>query len=207
MRSTPRPETITVSNVTGTVPTSGPHNQPYPSDPSGGWQQPQYYTNPHNPPPRPKRGMSNAAILGIIFGSLGVLVLLGVIGAVFGPPDKPVGNDGIGASGQSAAETTNANPSVATTAAPVTPVGPLTSFGDGIWQVGTLPSQIKPGTYKATVPDDSWGCYWERAKGTSGEFQDIIANGLGERGAPVIVTIVSSDKAFRSEDCGTWSAA
>lgn len=205
MRSTPRPETITVSSVTGTVPPNGPHNQPHPTDPS--WQQPAFYLNQIAPPPPPPKRWPSWKIAVLVLALCSPVLILAVIAAAVESGPEPASREtGIGTPAPYDADEP---PPAPQTSAPksTAPAGPLTSFGDGIWQVGTLPSQIKPGTYRATVPDDSWGCYWERAKGTSGEFQDIIANGLGERGAPVIVTIVSSDMAFRSEDCGTWSAA
>ncbi|MDA1360518.1 hypothetical protein O1R50_12845 [Glycomyces luteolus] len=78
------------------------------------------------------------------------------------------------------------------------------SFGDGIWTVG---EDIEPGTYSTTVPDESFGCYWERLSGFSGELDDIIANGNVEPGLQATVTIDSSDQGFNSQDCGTWLPA
>lgn len=96
-----------------------------------------------------------------------------------------------------------------TTAVPTTtpPPAPTATQPPGIYDEGTLlvPSEVKPGTYRATVPQSSSGCYWERLRGTSGQFADIIANGLANPGAKVTVTIRSSDKAFKSEGCGDWT--
>lgn len=39
-------------------------------------------------------------------------------------------------------------------------------------------------------------------KGTSGEFDDILAN--GNPSGPTTVTIKSSDKAFETQNCGDW---
>lgn len=71
------------------------------------------------------------------------------------------------------------------------------TFANGIHLVGR---DINPGTYQA--PGGSL-CYWERLSGTSGEFDDLIANDLPSGTA--IVTISGSDVAFKSEDCGTWT--
>ncbi|RVW02530.1 hypothetical protein EF834_13325 [Rhodococcus spongiicola] len=72
-------------------------------------------------------------------------------------------------------------------------------FGSGVHLVGV---DINPGTYRAAGGNY---CYWERLSGTSGEFDDLIANG-GVEGA-VVVTISPSDVAFSSSGCGTWSKA
>ena len=69
--------------------------------------------------------------------------------------------------------------------------------GDGVYLVGT---EVAPGTYRAASPAD---CYWERRSGLSGEFSDVITNGLGASDATV--TIRASDVAFSSSRCGTWS--
>lgn len=79
-------------------------------------------------------------------------------------------------------------------------VGPATSFGDGTFVVG---EEIVPGRYRTAGPA-AWapGCYWARLRGTSGEFRDIIANGIGQ--GPVTVTISRSDAAFKSGGCAGW---
>lgn len=76
--------------------------------------------------------------------------------------------------------------------------GPATTFGDGMYQVG---SDIAPGTYHNS--DSSQGCYWERLSGFGGTLDEIIANDLTDN--PTIVTISPTDKGFHSERCGTWS--
>lgn len=95
-----------------------------------------------------------------------------------------------------------------TTAVPTTmpPAPTTTTQPPGIYDEGTLlvPSEVKPGTYRATVPADSFGCYWARLKGTGGQLSDIIANGLGQAGTRITVTIKASDKAFEQHGCGEW---
>ncbi len=72
-----------------------------------------------------------------------------------------------------------------------------TSFGDGIYIVGT---DLTPGTYKNSGGD---GCYWARLKGFGNTTGEIIANDLVD--TPTIVTIKSTDKGFESNRCGTWT--
>lgn len=66
--------------------------------------------------------------------------------------------------------------------------------GDGIFLVG---DDINPGEYRSQAAD----CYWARLSGTSGEFEDIIANGNGA----AVVTIAESDYAFESRLCDEWT--
>lgn len=73
--------------------------------------------------------------------------------------------------------------------------------GDGTYLIG---SDIQPGQYRATVPSNSVGCYWERLKGTSGSLDDVIANDTVAVGAQALVTIEPSDKAFKTQGCGSW---
>lgn len=69
-------------------------------------------------------------------------------------------------------------------------------FGNGTHRVGV---DIAAGTYRAP---GGQACYWERLRGTTGSFEDIIGQGYGD-GAQV-VTIEESDTAFKSDGCGTW---
>jgi hypothetical protein len=76
---------------------------------------------------------------------------------------------------------------------------PTLAFGGGTKRVG---ADIAPGTYRtrSAVSD----CYWERLRGFSGDFKDIIANDFSS--GYQVVTIKSTDKGFRSSRCGTWSS-
>jgi hypothetical protein len=80
--------------------------------------------------------------------------------------------------------------------APITG-SPTAPFGDGMYIVGV---DIASGTWRN---EGSSGCYWARLSGFSGEFGEIIANGLSDD--PQIVTIGGSDAGFESNDCGMWS--
>ena len=77
------------------------------------------------------------------------------------------------------------------------PVGAqMISFDDGTYLVD---KDIAAGVYHA--PGGEF-CYWERLSGLSGDFEDILANGAGER--RIIIEIRESDVAFKSSGCGTW---
>ena len=80
---------------------------------------------------------------------------------------------------------------------------PLTAPSSGIlpgrWLVGR---QIPAGQYETNA---SRGCYWERLRGFSG-VRSIIANDFVSGGGRQIITILSSDEGFYSDDdCGMWS--
>lgn len=80
---------------------------------------------------------------------------------------------------------------------------PATSFGNGTWAVG---SDITPGTYVSAGSMDEYGCYWERASSFDGDFDSIIANDfVSPESGQAVVTIKSTDVAFISEYCGTWT--
>lgn len=72
-----------------------------------------------------------------------------------------------------------------------------TRFEDGTYRVG---KQIKPGTYVVRNVED---CYWERQNRNGG----IIDNYFTMSALRVQVSIRSSDYAFFSEGCGTWTRA
>lgn len=73
-----------------------------------------------------------------------------------------------------------------------------TSFpGSGTFLVG---EDIEPGTY--ATDGGSGMCYWARLSGLSGEFDDIITNGIPD--GQGYVTIAATDVAFETTSCGTW---
>jgi hypothetical protein len=77
--------------------------------------------------------------------------------------------------------------------------GPATSFsGEGEFVVG---EDIKAGTYKTAGPEGGFGCYWERAKNSSGEFDAIIAN--NNLNGPGRVTL-NSGEYFKTNRCQEW---
>jgi len=63
--------------------------------------------------------------------------------------------------------------------------GPLTSFSDGIYEVGNAPGQIAPGKYKSSNPDGDGAIFAKKADGSYGDY----ASSKGQ----LIVTIKKSD--------------
>lgn len=131
-------------------------------------------------------------------GAVLVVVLLIVIGILAGPT-TPTTPTAATAPGQVLADIPTFTATPAPTVPP-SPTGPLTTFGEGNYQVGT---DILPGTYHTTGPDGTnpVGCYWERAKDTSGD--SIITNDIGN--GPATVTISATDGAFKTSGCNTWN--
>ncbi|TWG06952.1 hypothetical protein FHX80_115452 [Streptomyces brevispora] len=77
--------------------------------------------------------------------------------------------------------------------------GPATVFdGDGEYLVG---EDIQAGTYRTAGADGSFGCYWERAKNASGEFDSIIAN--NNLKGPGRVTL-NKGEYFKTNRCQEW---
>ncbi|MFB6836946.1 hypothetical protein [Streptomyces sp. NPDC056361] len=64
--------------------------------------------------------------------------------------------------------------------------------------------EVRPGTYRSAGPADPTlpNCYRARLKGTSGDIDEIIANGSGKGQATV--TIRGTDEAFQTSGCQTW---
>ncbi len=84
-------------------------------------------------------------------------------------------------------------------AAPPTPGQAVVTLRPGTLIVGT---DVAPGRY---VADARRGCYWERLKGFSGSFGDIIANDFQGFAGRAIVDILPTDVGFEFDaDCGTF---
>lgn len=174
--------------------------------------QPAPYYPPQFAPP--KSGWGTGKTVAVVAAILGGLCLVGCLGtAVIGAfdDDKPTTAS---ATRQvvhpTQARTTAPSPtatSVApTTAAPATTTAPPPPPPPGIRTEGILlvPGEVAPGTYRATVPSGEH-CYWARLRGTTGEFAEIIANGNGDPGERVTVTVKASDKALEQHGCGEWA--
>lgn len=89
---------------------------------------------------------------------------------------------------------------------------PTETFIDGTWLVGT---DISAGLYRSEGQTDA-ACSWSRLSDVSGFSSGFIEHSAGEGGGnyrsnetyrrgPHLVAIESSDFAFSSEGCGTWS--
>lgn len=125
----------------------------------------------------------------------GAVVFLAVIGSCTGNAGTPT--------------TYNPGPLSITPITPTTtttpPSGPVTSIGDGTFEIGTGAGQVPAGTYHTTGPDssNSMGCYFEREKDTSGNMDSIITNDITK--GPTTVTISSTDGAFKTQGCSAWT--
>lgn len=161
--------------------------------------------HPSQPAPAaaPRRRIHPASIVLAVAGGLALLGSVFVLiaaAAVATVPAPAVDASTAPAPTVAQAPAVVAEPTVApTTEAPPAPSSDI--VGDGVLLVG---SDIKPGRYRANVPTDSYNCYWARLRGTSGGFNDIIANGNGDPGSRMTVTIARTDKAFETNGCGTW---
>jgi hypothetical protein len=82
-----------------------------------------------------------------------------------------------------------------------TPTGPkLTIDTDGTYLVGT---DILPGVYRTTGGFGGSNCYWARLNSLN--TSDIINN--NNSSGPQVVEILSSDRAFLTENCEPWKLA
>lgn len=86
---------------------------------------------------------------------------------------------------------------------PAPPTGPLTSFRDGTYQVGTAAGNVAAGSYRTAGPTEGMPCYWARTKDSTGQAGAIIADGYPT--GPTTVMIKSSDGAFLASGCAKWS--
>ena len=86
----------------------------------------------------------------------------------------------------------------ATWTADLSPItaAPTAPFGDGTYIVN---SDVAAGTW---APSEGATCYWERLRGFSGQFNDLIANDFGSGGW---VTISPADIGFTTNRCGVWT--
>jgi len=139
--------------------------------------------------------------LSVIFFALGVVgCIVGVIIAVVGSSGSSLKTDipTVPAAGLAAPSS----------GVPTTVAGPKADIGgDGVFLV---PTEVKPGTYRAVVPKPATGaeglpsCYWARLKDTNGDVNSIIANDTATAGQTLTVTVKSTDKAFQTTGCGSW---
>jgi hypothetical protein len=112
-------------------------------------------------------------------------------GAAVNSTQKATAAAGGSAPAKAAATTTAAAPAAAK------------GLGGGTLIVG---KDIQPGTYKA-IATDSLGGYWEREKDTSGSLDSVLANDNVAQGDQAVITILPTDKAFKSNGFGGWVKA
>jgi hypothetical protein len=148
---------------------------------------------PPNRPSSPSKGW-------VIAGGVALFLVLGMIHNSGSNTTAPAAS--VPALQQSASGPTVEQQSASIPEAAPVPTGPVTSFSDGTYVVGT---DVVAGTYHTTGPasDGSGLCYWEREKDTSGNPDSIIANDVGR--GPTTVTISGSDVAFKTSGCNMWT--
>jgi hypothetical protein len=157
------------------------------------------------PPAAPKRRVHPASVILAIVGVLSILLsglILAAAAVTVAAPAAATGTSEPTTATKEAARPVKANDAKANDAPTTAKRLPATIVGDGVLLIG---EDVKPGRYRATVPADSYICYWARLSSTSGHFRDILANGNGSGGARMTVTIARSDKAFETTGCGVWT--
>lgn len=170
--------------------------------------QPQRVVPPRVQKRKAKRTMG--ILLGVFAGAVAALCIIGgLVATMAGDPATPdprmSGVTAMPSKSAASGPVANGEPAKAVPSA-AAPSTAATATG-GFSEEGTLlvPAEVKPGTYRAVVPADSYNCYWARLKGTSNEFDNILANGNAKPGAKVTVTVKATDKAFHSQGCGAWA--
>ncbi|MCX5295838.1 hypothetical protein OG898_04960 [Streptomyces sp. NBC_00193] len=193
-----------------------PPEQPAPNEPTdpGGWAS----IPPATPDERPSHGRTWLAHGATAFAALIVGVTIGASGGSGGSAradgkgeasaePQPTVTVTVTASvtatpAAQPAPTMTMTETVTATPEPTKEAGPATRFaGNGEYLVG---EDIKPGTYKTDGPAGSFGCYWERAKDSSGEFDSIIAN--NNLAGPGRVTLRKGE-VFKTTRCQEWQSA
>jgi hypothetical protein len=74
--------------------------------------------------------------------------------------------------------------------------GPLTTFSDGTYEVGTGDGQVAPGKYKSS---GGGMCYWARLKHNDGAIGDIVDNNVGQ--GQMILNVAKSDGYVEIRGC------
>lgn len=172
-----------------------------------GQQPPQQpYRQPQPPPPRWRFGH------GIIVGAGGMLVLSLIIATAAAGGSTDTTTPTAAAEDTSTTVTAKATASAPAKHTPTKPKpAPTTTkpkprpparptISEGTWDVG---SEVKPGTYVGTVPDDSSNCYWARLRNFDGGMNSIIANDNASPGERVRIAVRSSDAGIELSGCGT----
>lgn len=147
--------------------------------------------------PEPRRGMSTGAKVGL--GCLGITAVfaiggvgcMAVVASTTSSNDEP--EDAAAADVDGGGDEENAEEEEDTG----------TTIGNGIHLVG---DDIPAGSYRTDGPDEDDimpMCYWARLSGTSGEFEEIIANDNLE--GPGVMTVDESDVALELSGGCDWT--
>lgn len=188
--------------------TSNGTSNSYPPPASAPWPQPQHPAQPIAGRRRRHPVLSHAVVAVV---ALGLGAGIGSAGHGSGASSTQAGATttltqgaapATDATSSAAPAPTSATRTTAAAAAPATSTSsvPTTVSGDGEYQVGV---DMQAGTYRTAGPEDGsfGGCYWERDKNASGDFDAIIANdNLSGSG---IVTVKRGEY-FKSSGCQSW---
>lgn len=159
--------------------------QQYPPPDPTQWQNygpPQPPPAAHAAPKRRKRWRKWPYIAG---GALVLLLMIGFAGANSDPqPSAPI----VPATLTPAAAQPAPAPEPADEPELTAASGPLTTFSDGTYEVGTSDGQIAPGKYKS--PGSGY-CYWAALKKGDGSVGDIRDNDGGP--GPKVLNVQKSD--------------
>lgn len=159
------------------LPTDGPQRGRHSAH---GYQQPYPpYFPPQQPPTPPAPAPKRRRWPWVLFGILGVFVVLGAIGSMAESGStagtaRPAATPAAGGPNSPAQQQPPA--AAAPAEQPAEQPAAASTIGDGLYLVG---EQIEPGRYRTSGPDKSDlfpNCYWARLKDDSGEFSAIIAN-------------------------------
>jgi hypothetical protein len=161
---------------------------------------PQYGQLPYPAPARKRARRWPWVLLGMPIGAVVMLVVVGIAWS----PNRPAPTTPAVSGGGSVSAAPAAGPQATILPAPEAapaPSGPLTTFGDGTWEVGV---DIVPGKYKTTGPVGR-NCYYARLKNGDGAMGDILDNNNSK--GPATVTIKESDGYFETQGCADWVKA
>lgn len=105
---------------------------------------------------------------------------------------------------QQPAQVGPAAPSAPSAAAPAAaaPAAAAGTIGDGVWIVGT---DIQPGAYRSPGAPAGGYCMWSRHSSTAGGPFDAITASDGSKTGPMLVTVQSADKLFRTHGCAPFT--
>lgn len=149
---------------------------------------PQTPRDSYTPPPPPKRHRPGRALLWVvgicIVGIVAVLVVTSLIfdGAINAADTAP----------HVAPPKSIPGPKVPAKSKPVEQAPRNNLPRDGVLLV---PTDLKPGTYRATAPVDNIVCYWARLRDTDGDVGSIIANHVASAGDVITLTVKPTDHA------------
>jgi len=163
--------------------------------------QPPYRPQPTQQwPPPPAPPAPPAKRRGGAWKGFGLFVAGGFLGIMIGSAGHGAVTSSATPAYTSPSQATIAAPAPAPAAPAPKPAAPNATVGDGVYQVGP---DMPAGRYKtAGGGDNLFGCYWERDRNDSGQFDAIISNDVFK--GPGSVTVKAGEFAKLSGGC-TWT--